>query len=49
VSESNVPLSLGVRFSRQLMSLILLSLEVMPRVLTILHLLVAYIDDITRQ
>ena len=50
VSESNVPPSVGLDVypPRQVISLILPSLEVMPRILIVLHLPVAHIDDITR-
>jgi len=48
VSESHVPPSLDMCPSRHVISLILLSLGVMPRVPTALHLPIAHIDDITR-
>jgi len=46
VSESNVPPSAGLDVcpSRHIISLILLSLGVMPRIHIVLHLRVAHID-----
>jgi len=48
VFESRVPPSLDVCPFRHVISLILSSLGVMPRIPTALHLSVAHIDDITR-
>ena len=50
MSESNIPPSTGldVYSLRYLRYIIFLSLEIMPKVPTALHLHVAQIDDITR-